>query len=325
MTAKEKRELVVAQAKPAIGRNGYSQNAVKRECVFTPYKNGKYYSDCSSFVRHLYRKAGLIANIGGNTVGIYQNKAAETVDCNIKNGIPTHTGKLRVGDLLLFAGTDKSRAYAGYVGHVEMVYKISGTTVTLIGHGSGTPRTIEMMRYCRSRQAAKTSTARGNRGLIKAVRFIADDMEYAPPPLRVALSVGDKGDDVRAMQKALLAQGYKLPKYGADGDYGPETQKAVAAFQKAVGLPATGRGDPATLARIMAQETAPGAGEVLVIASKSANVRSGPGLLKKSLGVVKRGERLTRTGEDSEGWFGVEYAGRRAYISAKMAEAVTAS
>ena len=322
MTASEKRALVVAQAKPALGRNNYSQNAVKRECVFTPYTNGKYYSDCSSYARHSYRKAGIAANIGGNTVGIYQNKAAETVDCGIKNGVPTQTGKLRVGDLLLFAGTDKSRAYAGYVGHVEMVYRISGTTVTLIGHGSGTPRTIEMTRYCKSRQASKTSTARGNRGLIKVVRFIADDIEFMPPPPRLSLTVGDRGDDVRTMQQALLAQGYKLPKYGADGDYGAETQKAVAAFQRATGLLATGQADTATLTRIMAQEKAPGAGELLVIASVSANVRGGPGMLKKVLGIVKRGERLTRTGDDTEGWFGVLYAGQKAWISAKMAEAV---
>lgn len=322
MTAKEKRQLVIAQAKPALGRNIYSQNAAKRECVFTPYANGKYYSDCSSFVRHLYRKAGIVANIGGNTVGIYQNKAAEMVECGIKNGVPTQTAKLRVGDLLLFAGTDKSRAYAGYVGHVEMIYKISGTTVTLIGHGSGTPRTTEMTRYCKSRQASKTGTARGNRGLIKVVRFIADDIEFMPPAPRLSLTVGDRGDDVRAMQKALLAQGYKLPEWGADGQYGDETRKAVAKFQRAAGLLATGQADTQTLTRIMAQEKAPGAGEVLVIASKTANVRSGPGLLKKVLGTAKRGERLTRTGDDTEGWFGVRYKDRDAWISAKMAEVI---
>lgn len=323
MTATEKRAKVVAQAKPAIGRNRYSQNAAKRECVFTKYKDGFYYSDCSSFLRWLFRLAMIIANIGGNTVGIILNKMGIEIDCKIKNGVPTDIDALRVGDLLLFAGTDSSRAYARFVGHVEMVYSINGNTVKLIGHGSGTPRITDMRTYCKSRHAQKTKTARGNKGLICVKRFIPDDMAAEPVPVRKALQVGDKGDDVRAMQQALLAQGYKLPEWGADGQYGDETKKAVTAFQKAKGLPVTGQADEVTLARIIAQETAPGAGEVLVIASVTANVRKGPGTNTKSLGTVKRGEKLTRTGEDTEGWFGVRYEDQDAWISAKMAEVVS--
>ena len=324
MTAAEKRAQVVAQAKPIIGRNNYSQDPVKRECVFVPYRNGLYYGDCSSTVRHLYKKAGVgLNNIGGNTVGLYRNKAAIEVDCDIRNGVPMDISALRVGDLLLFAGTDSARAYAGFVGHVEMVESIKGNTVTLVGHGSGHPSRKNMKTYCRSRQASKTKTARGNRGLIKVIRFIPDDLAVEPAPVRAALKVGDKGDDVRAMQQALLAQGYELPDWGADGEYGDETKKAVAAFQKAKGLPVTGQADGVTLSRILAQETAPGAGEVLVIASVTANVRKGPGTTTKSLGTVKRGEKLTRTGEDTEGWFGVRYKDQDAWISARMAEVVS--
>jgi GH25 family lysozyme M1 (1,4-beta-N-acetylmuramidase) len=244
MTAKEKRELVVAQAKPAIGRNGYSQNAVKRECVFTPYKNGKYYSDCSSFVRWMYRKAGLHPNIGGNTVGIMNSPLGVEIDCKIKSGVPTDIAALRVGDLLLFRGNDKSRAGARYVGHVEMVYAINGNTVTLVGHGSGKPKTRNMKTYCRTRWLTLVANTKiKNRGLICVKRFIADDTTF--------LSPGDHNEHVRAMQKALLAKGYKLPKYGADGDYGSETKDAVAAFQKANALPVTGKADEKTLALIL--------------------------------------------------------------------------
>jgi hypothetical protein len=38
---------------------------------------------------------------------------------------------------------------------------------------------------------------------------------------------GTKGEDVRAFQNNLLALGYKLPKYGADGTYGAETEAAA--------------------------------------------------------------------------------------------------
>jgi peptidoglycan hydrolase-like protein with peptidoglycan-binding domain len=39
------------------------------------------------------------------------------------------------------------------------------------------------------------------------------------------------GTHVRLIQESLLAQGYALPIHGADGDFGPETEAAVRAFQ----------------------------------------------------------------------------------------------
>jgi hypothetical protein len=320
MTSSEKRAKIASFAPVAKGRNIYSQNAVRRECVFTPYKDGRYYSDCSSFVRWLYRMADIgLKNIGGNTVGIIQNKAGVEVDCGIKNGVPTDVSALRVGDLLLFAGSDSTRAYAQYVGHVEMVYRISGGKASLVGHGSGRPSVKDMASYCKSRQAARTATRRGNKGLIRVVRFIADDA--IPAPGRDALSSGMKGDDVRVMQQALLAQGFELPRYGADGEYGRETAAAVAAFQAAGGLSATGTADAETLRRILDYEIAPGAGTVAVIAALTAYVRGGPGTTYRALGVVRRGETLTRTGDDTEGWFGVRFKDQNAWISARMAEA----
>ena len=56
----------------------------------------------------------------------------------------------------------------------------------------------------------------------------------------------------------------------------------------------------------------------------TANVRKGPGTTYKSLGTIKRGEKLTRTGEDTEGWFGVRYKNQDAWISTKMAEVIEA-
>lgn len=55
----------------------------------------------------------------------------------------------------------------------------------------------------------------------------------------VVLSVGSKGDDVKAMQAALGL--------GADGIFGPGTKRAVKAFQAKNGLTADGVAGPATL------------------------------------------------------------------------------
>jgi len=42
---------------------------------------------------------------------------------------------------------------------------------------------------------------------------------------------GSKGNLVRIAQEKLLAKGYHLPKYGADGDFGSETERAVRELQ----------------------------------------------------------------------------------------------
>lgn len=47
---------------------------------------------------------------------------------------------------------------------------------------------------------------------------------------------GDDGEQVKTLQNLLIAKGYKLEEYGADGDFGGETEAAVKAFQHDHGL-----------------------------------------------------------------------------------------
>jgi cell wall-associated NlpC family hydrolase len=51
------------------------------------------------------------------------------------------------------------------------------------------------------------------------------------------LKYGNRGEGVREMQEQLVALGFELPKYGVDGKFGAETQRAVLAFRKANYLP----------------------------------------------------------------------------------------
>jgi hypothetical protein len=62
----------------------------------------------------------------------------------------------------------------------------------------------------------------------------------APTTAKLTLWRGSKGADVKTLQNALIKAGLPLPKYGADGDFGEETQTAVVAFQKARGLKVDG-------------------------------------------------------------------------------------
>ena len=61
------------------------------------------------------------------------------------------------------------------------------------------------------------------------------------------LRKGMKGEDVKALQNALLKLGYDLGKYGADGSFGSATDKAVRAFQRDKKLVADGIAGKKTL------------------------------------------------------------------------------
>lgn len=105
-----------------IGRNRYSQDL--RQYVYTRYSDGAYYSDCSSSGCATYKKIGYNVSLL-NTAGIYQSSLFETVPVNIKNGHITNPEILKVGDAILFVGSDPSRPLQ--IGHVSYVYEIPET------------------------------------------------------------------------------------------------------------------------------------------------------------------------------------------------------
>ena len=96
MTAQEKRQAVIAKYDMLIGRNYYSQNL--RDYCFKKYKDGNYYSDCSSSICYAYAEAGQSFGIL-NTAGIYQSSKLTTVDIVIAAGIPD-VSQLRPSDML---------------------------------------------------------------------------------------------------------------------------------------------------------------------------------------------------------------------------------
>lgn len=60
--------------------------------------------------------------------------------------------------------------------------------------------------------------------------------------------------DTTALQRALIALGFPLPRFGADGDFGGETRGAMQAFQRKAGLPVTTGLDAATIAAVQAAQ-----------------------------------------------------------------------
>ncbi|MCY7289655.1 MAG: peptidoglycan-binding protein, partial [Cryobacterium sp.] len=65
----------------------------------------------------------------------------------------------------------------------------------------------------------------------------------------VGLKAGARGDDVKVLQRALIAAGVSV-RGGADGVFGPATAAALTSYQQANGLAATGVVDDAVIAKL---------------------------------------------------------------------------
>ena len=119
--------------KEILDRNYYSQNL--RAYCYKAYKDGKYYSDCSSSIGLTAQKAG-VSGVGlFNTAEMHKHwpKVKNVV---IVNGIIQNPEVLKVGDALMFKGSNPTRPLG--IGHTEMVYEIHKTDT---GSGTTTPVT----------------------------------------------------------------------------------------------------------------------------------------------------------------------------------------
>lgn len=65
------------------------------------------------------------------------------------------------------------------------------------------------------------------------------------------LKKGSKGVQVKTLQALLIGYGYGVGSSGVDGSFGPATDKAVRAYQKAKGLAVDGSCGPKTWAKLL--------------------------------------------------------------------------
>ena len=88
-------------------------------------------------------------------------------------------------------------------------------------------------------------------GGVAAVATGGAGTAMAAPTYSLNLSLGSSGASVKALQTALGIT--------ADGEFGPQTERAVKAFQRAHGLPPVGRVGPQTTAALHLGSSTPGA------------------------------------------------------------------
>ncbi len=134
------------------------------------------------------------------------------------------------------------------------------------------------------------------------------------------LKNGAEGADVKVLQEYLIALGYDLGKWGADGDYGDATELAVRRFQRDCGLDNDGDYGPLTHAALMEiiETLQNELGLTVRIEGGDCWVRSAPNTDGAKLGVVKRGSVLPYGGEKADnGWLLVEYNDQNGWVSGK--------
>ena len=128
------------------------------------------------------------------------------------------------------------------------------------------------------------------------------------------LKKGMSGSDVQKLQTELIRLGYNLGYYGADGDYGSATAKAVTAFQQDHGLEADGIYGAKSHAALLALANAAHAKQAVLLSDTCA--RCGNGEAYEGIGVASRDEHLEYVATANNGWLGVVFQNQVGWIPA---------
>lgn len=147
------------------------------------------------------------------------------------------TVKPEPGDQIFFMDSSGVMCHTGIVERVEggLVHTIEGNAQNMVSRHSYMLGSGRIAGYGRPNWA-----------------LAADEPEPspAPKPEHSTLRKGSKGAEVVEMQEDLMSIGYELPKWGADGDFGSETEVAVCRFQKDHNLVMDGICGPLTWAAL---------------------------------------------------------------------------
>lgn len=178
---------------------------------------GHYVADCSGMFVWAFREYGMgMSHISSNIYTSYCSKKGKLNDSLKKT--------LKPGTAVFTGSSPGNHPHVGLYAGNGKVIEASGTQAGV----------------CTSNITATKWTFYGE---LKNVLY---DGTEEPIEVIDVIRKGDKGTAVRNLQKKLLELGYKLPKYGADGDFGSETEAAVKAFQKDWGLTQDGIVGPET-------------------------------------------------------------------------------
>lgn len=149
------------------------------------------------------------------------------------------------GDIMMYDWDDAgSGDNTNNPDHVGIVEKVSGNTITVIeGNFDNAVKRRSVLvngKYIRGYIVPKYATG--------------EDKPVSTPAAAESLPMlrkGDEGDTVKAMQILLIGYGCKCGIFGADGDLGSATEKALKRYQEKMGLEADGICGPLTWGKLL--------------------------------------------------------------------------
>ena len=306
-------------------RTGYLDLSVpESKCKSSWKENGYYYTQYSGSQRAAAlkwrKKCTRVWDCNGMAEGIYEIYTGTCINSKARHNYAEWcsskgSGMIPAAFRVPGAAVFWSNSSAGSIHHVAYLWK-----PVKEGHPEGDWYIIEAQGVAYGVVKSKLYSRKPNFwGLMdKYFDYEGTAVETPSEPAVDGLRYGDEGADVRDMQRKLMRLGYALPKYGADGDFGSETLKALKDFQQDHGLDLTGVYDAAT--RDALAKALDGRKYVL-ITGNSVNVRSAPGTESRILGVAHRDDRLgyqdvTKV-HDGRNWYLVEFKGENAWVSSK--------
>lgn len=206
---------------------------------------GHRVADCSGLFSWAFKQLGGYMYHGSNTMwNEYCSAKGE-----LRNGKRTDGQELLPGTAVFTY--NKSKGNRGHVG----LYIGNGWVIEAQGTKAGVVRSritldkwvewgeLKGVDYGRAAQEP-TSPA-------EPAQTPAKDQTVAKPTLKR----GSKGEYVTLLQNKLIKKGYDLGKWGADGDFGAQTEKAVREYQQDHDLAADGVVGPGTWASLDQQGT----------------------------------------------------------------------
>ena len=171
---------------------------------------------CACFISWLAEKLGI-------TDIIPVDMSCNSQISKFKNMGVWHTDRnFQSGDIIYYDWD-----ISGDADHVGIVEKVARNTLTVIeGNNGNFPYDRVRRREISSGSSLIFGYARPKYPVKSSAN--SSDINISLPTVRK----GDSGNAVKILQLALVAYEYNIGKYGADGDFGSDTESAVRQFQK---------------------------------------------------------------------------------------------
>lgn len=216
---------------------------------YSDYKNAVLYgarwichfvADCANLLRWCAKKSGDDGVHSGSNLIWNNDLAAKGA---LRNGQRTDGEPLKPGTFVFTGTASKHGHVGGYIGNGKVIEDVGTQTgVALTSLFAKTKDGSDKWGWWGERKGMIFDVNEGDVILPAETPENAPNQPSDPADDEIptdnlpTLRKGDKGDDVRYLQTLLMERGYDLGKWGADGDFGKQTEKAVKQFQKDWGL-----------------------------------------------------------------------------------------